>query len=195
MKFAQRLRRAHYALRSPAARAGIALDVVLLAAALAVLAAYWWPAARTQQLLQQQLEDTRRAVTTAMQANELLHAYVQATSATEAIERKLQASVEQAQLVQSLAKLARGTGVRIISESYEEGRRQADYTPLFLQVTLQGRYAGVRRFFNEVPTLPLWVEIQDIRVERMREPAGLLRAQVRLRAVRRHTAPPAVASS
>lgn len=188
MNAAATLKRLANAARSPHVRAIAVLDMVLLAAFLVVALAYWWPKARAEEALSARIEETRRALADAMQASDMLSAYARATRAAEVVEKKLQASVKQAQLVESLAALARRHSVRIVSESYEEGRRQADYVPLFLQVALEGRYASIRGFVREVYALPLWVEVEDARLERLREPAGLVKAQLRLRIVRRGSA-------
>lgn len=177
--------RLRYAMRSPGARMALVLNLVVVAALLIVVFFYWWPRATERQLLNESVAQARRALTRAMQANDLIAAYRTASRATQTVETKLQLSIKQAQLVQSLARLVARHGVRIVSESYEEGKRQGDYMPLFLQVTLEGRYAGVRGFLSDVHALPLWVEVQDVRLERMRESAGSLKAQLRLRAVRR----------
>ncbi len=188
MKAAETIHQARYLLRSPAARVGLVIDGVLIIALLAVFLAYWWPSARTQQALEQQIDAARRAVSVAMQANDLIKAYAGAARATEVVERKLNAPIKQAQLVQGLAGVAARHGVRIISESYEEGKPQGDYVPLFMQVALQGGYYGMRGFLGDISTLPLWVEVEDARLERLREPTGQLKAQIRLRAVRRAAA-------
>lgn len=195
MNIAETLTRMVNAARSPHVRATAMADVVLLVVFVSIVLAYWWPKASAEQALAAKIEETRRAVTDAMQANDVLSAYARATRATEAIERKLQAPVKQAQLVQSLAALARRHEVRIVSESYEEGRRQAEYVPLFLQVALEGRYAAIRGFLGEIYALPLWVEVEDARLERLREPAGLMKAQLRLRVVRRSSVAMATSGS
>jgi Tfp pilus assembly protein PilO len=194
VKAAETIQQARYLLRSPAARVGMAVNGVLFIALLAVLLAYWWPSARTQQALERQIDAARRAVSLAMQAKDLIKAYAGAARATEAVERKLNAPVKQAQLVQGLAGVAGRHGVRIISESYEEGKPQGDYVPLFMQVALQGGYQGMRGFLGDVSTLPLWVEIEEARLERLREPAGQVKVQTRLRAVRRAVAAVAAGS-
>lgn len=174
-----------YALRGRPARIGAAIDVLLAAIFLAIWFAYWWPGASAQRAVQRRLDEERGAVTAAMQANDVAKAYAAAARAVATIERKLDTPVKQAQLVQSLAALAHRHGVRIVSESYEEGRLQAVYTPLFVQVALTGSYASLRSFLGDVGSLPVWVEIEDTRLERLREPAGQIKAQVRLRLVRR----------
>lgn len=173
-----------YTLRSRFARLGLALNAVLLAGLTIVLSVYWIPSANERDALRRQVDEVRRTVTEAMQARELAKAYAGGSQAAHIVERKLQASAKQAELVQHLGALARRRGVRIVSESYEEGKRQSDYTPLFVQITLEGSYASIRDFLREVSTLPLWAEVQDARIERRREPTDLLKAQLRLRAVR-----------
>ncbi|MFL6622145.1 MAG: type 4a pilus biogenesis protein PilO [Sulfurifustis sp.] len=176
-----------YALRARSARIGAAMDALLAVIFLAVLFVQWWPSANAQRAVQRQLDEERRAVTAAMQANDVANAYAAAARAVATIEGKLDTPVKQAQLVQSLAALAHRHGVRIVSESYEEGRPQAAYAPLFVQAALTGSYASVRSFLGDVGSLPVWAEIEETRLERLREPAGQIKAQVRLRLVRRTT--------
>lgn len=173
-----------YALRDRRVRLTITIDAVLLMLLLATILLYWWPQVSAQRQLHGQIEESRRALVIALQASDIAKAHAEAARVTKAVDEKLRAPVKQAQLVQGLAMLARTHGVRIVSESYEEGKRQTDYAPLFLQVMVEGKYGGIRGFLSDLSTLPLWLEAEELRLERLRESSSVLRAQVRLRAIR-----------
>jgi Tfp pilus assembly protein PilO len=159
--------------------------------ALSVIA-YWWPAAREHANLVREVQAARRAVVQAQQTSELIRAYLRAVDTATAIERKLDTPLRQARLVESLGQLARKHGVRVLSESYEEGKPRNGYIPLALDLNLQGDYGPVRGFLAGIPGLPAWVEVQEARFEGVRD-AGVrqVRAQIRLLAYRKGPVPPA----
>ncbi len=177
----------HYATRHPLVRRIAWVDAALLALVLATTG-FWWPAHSAHRAVLAQTEETRRLMVEAMHSAELARAYQRAAQAVERIERKLDVPVKQAALVEALGKLARKHGVRIVSESFDEGKMQGSYQATVLDLSVQGKYGEVRAFLGEVSTLPTLVVIQEARLERLRESAGSIRAQLQLVAYRALTA-------
>lgn len=175
-----------YAARHPVARAG--LWAVLAAMVLVVLAlAWWWPAQRAEQGLNNDITAKRRALVQMQQADELLRRYETARKAVPLLEKKLEQSISQAQLVESLARLARQRGVRVISETYDEGRSTGGQALLLAELTVQGSYTMLRDFLRDLPGLPMWTEVQEVRLEGARG-AAQIKGRIRIATWRR---PPA----
>ena len=174
----------------PPARAGLIAALITSAMVTISIMVFWWPVAREHGNLIQEVQLARRAAVEAQQRAELIRAYHRAAETVTAIERKLDTPLRQAKLVESLGQLARKRGVRVLSESYEEGKAQNGYMPLALDLSLQGNYASVHGFLAEIHHLPAWVEVQEARFEGVRDTGGrLVRAQVRLVAYRKIVAP------
>jgi len=175
-----------YCARHPYVRRGTIAAAGALAFMLLAYAGLWWGAARAHAALMEQIESRRRAVVDTMHAGEVARAFQRARRDIDAVERKLVAAVEQAVLVEKLGRLARSKNVMVVSESYEEGKALgAGYTPLIMDITLQGSYPGMREFLLGLPALPALIEVQDARIERARETAGVLKARLRLVAYRK----------
>lgn len=169
-----------YGMRHPRLRLACYASGATLVLGIGVVAGYWWPAARAHASLQRDIATARQAVVAAMSAHEVKQAYEEAAKALPAIEQKLSRGREQSDVVDQLNRLARRRGIRIVSESYEEGKAKTAYVPLYLDLVLQGSYAEMRRFLTDVATLSAWGEIQEARVEGMREHPGAVKAHLRL---------------
>lgn len=153
----------------------------------AVVLFLWWPARHAHQTLVDAIDTRRRVVVDALHARDLAHSYGEAAKIVPTLESKLTRAASQAELVTQVEKLARRHGVRIISEAYEEGKNKGAHVPLYLDLTLHGPYRSLRQFLHDIPTLPMWSEAQELRLERSREHRGQLRAQIRIVTYRRAT--------
>ncbi|GEM_PF-2481602 len=169
-----------YSGRHPLVRAGLIVGLVLTAALFAVWLGYWHPTQQERVALMDQIEAKRRTAVEAVRAVEIMRSYESAARAIDAVEKKLNTSSSQADLVQHLARIASKHQIRILSQSYSEGKAQPDYQPLFLDISLEGGYTGMRDFLISIATLPVWIEVQDTRLERSRDASGLLKGQIRL---------------
>lgn len=175
-----------YAARHPAARAG--LWAGLMTTVLVVVAmVWWWPAQRAGQALSNEIATRQRALVQMQQADELLRRYEMARKAVPLLEKKLEQSISQAQLVESLARLARQRGVRVLSETYDEGRSAGGQALLLVELTVQGSYPMLRDFLRDLPGLPMWTEVQEVRLEGVRG-AAQIKGRIRIATWRR---PPA----
>lgn len=167
-----------YNVRHPLARLGVR---ALLAAGTVLVGALalWWPAQHADSGLQAQIAAKRRALVEVQQADELLRLYTSAQKSVPLLEKKLEQSVSQAQLVDSLSRLARQHGVRVASETYEEGRSSGGQALLLAELTVQGSYGAVRNFLRDLPTLPMWTEVHEVRLEAARGSAAV-RGRIRV---------------
>ena len=153
-----------YSARHPWARAG--LWVCAAAAALLLLAlALWWPAQREREALEGSIAAKRRALIQAQQADELLAAYTHAGKEVTQLEKKLQYAATQAQLVEGFARLARHHGVKIVTETYEEGRAAGAQPTLSAELAVQAGFPALRDFLRDLSSLPTWSEVQEVRIE------------------------------
>jgi hypothetical protein len=173
-----------YSARHPWARAG-AWVFLLSLLFLATMAALWWPLAQEGHAMEQAIADKRRALLRARESEALAAAYAQAHKGAAALERKLAHGATQAQLVQSFARLARRHGVKVVSETYEEGRNAAQ-PALSAELTVQAAYPALREFVRELAALPTWSEVQEVRIENA---AGGATQKGRIRIVTYRAAP------
>lgn len=180
----------HYATRHSGMRAGL---WVLAAAcgALGLIAVFlWWPAQHAHEEALARVESLRREIVLARQSGEIARAFEKARASIPLIRKKLESSTGQAQLVDSLGQLARRSGLQLLSESYEDGRINGMYQPLVIDIAVKGTYGSLRTFLAGLPALPLWGELQEIKLERARE-GNALKGQLRLVLFRRSSAPTA----
>ena len=168
-----------YAARHPAVKAALT-SLAFLVIMAGVAFGYWWPAHREQRDLIAQIETQRRATVDALQAVEVARAYQAAKSTAGTLEQKLNAAGGQADLVKSIERIAAQRGVRIVSQAYEEAKAKGQYSPLYLDIGLQANYSSLREFLADLHTLPVWIEVQEMNLERSREHAGLIKAGLRL---------------
>jgi len=180
-----------YSARHPWARAGLCAALAAAVALAAALAA-WWPLQNEHRALEEEISAQRRALARARESEELARAYRQAEKDAASLERKLQHGATQAQLVQGFARLARRHGVKIVSETYEEGRNAAAQPALNAELAVEAGYPALRDFVRELSALPTWSEVQEVRIESA--PGGAAQ-RGRIRIVTYRLAPPAAAKS
>lgn len=173
-----------YAFRHPYVRAGAWINLALAVAAIAT-AAIRWPVAQQHAELTATIDAKRKQIVYAMQAGEMMRNYRHAQTVVPRLEQKLQAGVRQSDLIDQLGRLARQHDVRVLSQTFEEGKARGAYSPLHVNIALQGRYGALRDFLDGLSSLPLWLEIQEAGLERARETPDAVRAQLRLTALRK----------
>jgi len=180
-----------YSARHPWARTGLALCAAA-AALLVVALALWWPAQRERDALEDSIAARRRALVQAQQSDELLAAYARAGKQVTQLEKKLAYATTQAQLVESFARLARAHGVRIVTETYEEGRAAGTQPALSAELAVQAGFPALRDFLRDLSSLPTWSEVQEVRIESER---GAAVQKGRIRIVTYRAAPVQVSKS
>lgn len=172
-----------YSLGHPLVKAGLVTCLVgaaLLAAAMIV----WWPAHRSSLELTERLAAERRALVEARQAGELASTYARSLRDVPQLERKLEAAVDQTQIVDGLGRLAREYGIRILNQSYTERRDKANGVGLVVELAVEGPYGAVRNFLYGLSTLPIWIEVHEVQLDRTGD-AGAVKGRLRMVTFRR----------
>lgn len=154
-----------YGLRHPAARAGGMLALVLFISTLLVLAFWWGPMKLEQWKYLDTAESKRKAWLDGKRSQELSQAASEAKGTVALLERKLSSELNQAQAVQVISRLAASHGVRVLSQSFEVGKKQEPVAVLFIDLTLLGSYQGLREILERLPEMNGWVEVLDANLE------------------------------
>ena len=181
-----------YCLRHPWARLGTLVSAAL-ALAVAGLCLNWWPKSTTREQLEEAIGAQRIGIARQHGDLELLAAYVRARTDVEALEGKLDYAATQAQQVSDVAQLARKQGITVLSQSYEmrtpkeSNDASKDAPALNTELAVQGSYRSLRNFIALVPSLPSLTQVQEVVLERAREP-NLVKGRIRLVTYRRDTA-------
>jgi Tfp pilus assembly protein PilO len=171
--------------RHPWARGGLRA-CMLAGATVAVALAAWWPVEHERAVLEDQVGAKRRALAQARQAHGLLEAYTKAAKDVALLEKKLEYAATQAQLVENFSRLAGRHGVKILSETYDEGRGGAVQSGLSAELSVQGSFPALRDFLRDLSALPTWSEVQEVRLETVQ---GSATQKGRIRVVTYRAAP------
>lgn len=169
-----------YSLRHPVVRLGIVAGIVAIGLVLIIGAALWWPARSEAYTLRDQIDATRRQAVERLYGTQLAQVYERTEQQIVALETKLNTQTVQVSLLNHLSQLAKKHGVRILSESYEEGKTQSGYAPLYHEITLQGSYPRVRRFLLDIGSLPTLSLVQEAALNRGDGRGRSIKAQLRI---------------
>ena len=83
-------------------------------------------------------------------------------------------------VVGTVARLAAQRGMRVVSQSFDEGRAQQGDGALYLNLGLTGNYPSLRLLLADFSGLPVWLEVVEAHIERVGDGGRLVRAQLRL---------------
>lgn len=169
-----------YTLRSRTARSSLYALAGAAAACLAVAGAWWLPAQREHAQLEQDIAMRRAAIVDAARAAGVADAQRKALAAVGLLEKKLGARAGQAELIRDVAHLASQRGMRVMTQSFDQGRTQSGEDALYLNLGLTGSYPSLRLLLDDFAGLPVWLEVVEAHVERANEGGGMIRAQLRL---------------
>lgn len=170
------------------ARAFLAMLVLSIVALMV-----WWPAQSQQRELLRELRTLSR-LQADMESAVALARQVETTRADlKRLEEKLARGVEQAEWIESVARIAASRQLRVLSQSVEEGKPLNGHQPLTLTVSVTGSYRGLRELLLAIPELPILCVVHELRVEAAKDRTAPLRAQLKLLAFRRQNAEPKVA--
>lgn len=168
-----------HCLRHPAIKAGIIATLVSIALALAVVIGFWRPVHREAQTLMESIEAKRKETVNALYSAEIARTYADAAKRIDGLERKLNLPSPQAALVTHLSALAKKHQVKILTQSYDAGKELEGYKPLYLELGLQGGYASLRQYLQDLKTLPTLSSLQEAALN-AQERAGEIKAHLRL---------------
>lgn len=188
MPFAEALALFRYSLRATTVRLAL-YALAAMAMVWAGVAAIWWlPAHREHTRLERDIAARRATIVDAVRAAGVAEAERKAQAGLPLFEKKLATHAGQAELIRDVARLAAQRGVRVVSQSFDEGRSQQQDGALYLNLGLTGRYVSLRRLLADFAGLPVWLEVVEAHIERAGGRGGQVRAQLRLltyRAARR----------
>lgn len=145
-----------------------------------IVLTWWGPAKREQALLLRNIDAKRAAKVEAVRSAQITSAHRKAVHAVALLEQKLEVRTGQADLIQGIARLAAKRGVRVMAQSFDEGRVQRGDAQLYLELGLLGDYTSLRSLMSDFTTLPMWIEVVEARLEHSGESGSPVRAQMRL---------------
>jgi Tfp pilus assembly protein PilO len=183
-RFAGTMTALRYSLRCPAVKRGTYAVLLALVMFLGVALGWWGPAKREATSLEQALDENRAAAVQALRMAEIAHVHDDALRTVAKLENKLTVAASQADLIQGVAKLAVQHGVRVIAQSFDEGRGQHNDSALYMELGLAGSYPALRGMINDLATLPMWTEVVEARLDHSGENSAPVRAQLRLLTLR-----------
>ncbi len=178
--FAEVMAMLRFSMRSKAVRHGMFAVQTVAIICLVIALAWWGPAKREQTQLLQNIDTKRTSMLEAVRSAQVEDAQREAQIAVALLEKKLEVRAGQADLIQGIARLASKRGVRVTSQSFDEGRVQSGDAPLYLELGLIGDYTSLRRLMGDLAMLPMWIEVVEAHLERAGEGGALVKAQMRL---------------
>lgn len=178
--FTEAMAMLRYSARCKSVRHGLYAMLAASIVCLALILAWWGPAKREQVLLLRDIDAKRSAMVEAVRTDQVARAQREALTALDMLEKKLNVRAGQADLIQGIARLASRRGVRVTSQSFDEGKVQRGDAALYLELGLLGNYASLRQLMGDLATLPMWIEVVEARFERAGEGGAQVRAQLRL---------------
>lgn len=177
-----------FSLRHPRVRYclfGAAISVLFC---LLIGAGYWLPTLHAYKQANSEISVHRRNISDIEYQSRLADISGKAAIEVERIERKVDVAVTQAALVQNMALLARKSNVKIVSESYEEGRPLGEYAPLIQLLIVQAGYEELHEFIAGVHRLPSFTLVQEAVFAKSAN-STVLKAQLRIITYRRDKDP------
>jgi Tfp pilus assembly protein PilO len=147
---------------------------------LMIALAWWGPAQREQAKLLKNIDAKRAARVDAVRSAQVASAQREALTAVALLEKKLEVRAGQAEVIQGIGRLASKRGVRVTSQSFDEGRMQRSDGQLYFDLGLTGDYVSLRRLMGDLATLPMWIEVVEARLEHADASGAQVRAQLRL---------------
>lgn len=169
-----------YSMRCKAVRRGLLAMLTAAIVFLAIALAWWGPAKREQTQTARNIDARRTAMVEAVRTAQVARAHSEALKAVVLLEKKLEVRTGQADLIQGIARLASKRGVRVTSQSFDEGRGQRGDAQLYLEIGLTGDYASLRHVMGDMAMLPMWIEVVEARFEHAGANDASVRAQLRL---------------
>lgn len=173
-----------FSLRHPRVRLGLIGMVFTSLVWVSIGLFYWLPTINALERAQAELHDRRFAIADEEFKAKLADASGLASMQMAQVEKKLDIAVTQTALVQNMAMLARRNNIKILSESYEEGRPKGGYAPLMQVIIVQAGYAELREFIAGVHQLPSLTLVQEAMLSRS-SGSSVLKAQLRIVTYRR----------
>lgn len=169
-----------YSLRHPFIKAGMAAGGFTIILAIVVCFGYWMPMRNDINSLTESVNYERKRIIDDTRSVQIYSAYLSAIKQLKAIDKKINGSIGHADLVNNIDNLAMSRKITIISESYDEGKEKNGYTPLYMELALQGDYQGLNEFIIDIQSLPTWTVVGEGSISRLEGQRDFVKAQLRL---------------
>lgn len=180
MKLLEAIKVLRYSLRCKQVRYGMYAMLLGAIACTLIMLVWWGPAKLEHANLSHHIDAIRAIKVEALRAGEVARGQREVLPAVTLLEKKLEAHSGQAELMQGISRLASKRGVRVISQSFNEGKAENGDAPLYLELGLAGDYTALRRLTGDLATLPMWIEVVEEHFERASESGSLVKLQMRL---------------
>lgn len=169
-----------YCLKHPWLRLGMIVLSALLVLNLLLGIGWWGPARLAYSDALAQFAIKRMQWRETQHAVEMTAAYQQAQIAVAQMEQKLGVELNQAQTVQMLGKLAAVQKVRILSQAFDAGQKNATLDVMHVDLVVQGRYQGLRGMLVELSRAPVWMEVMELHMERAANDEAAIKCRMSL---------------
>lgn len=169
-----------YSLRCAAVRRAAMTAAASAAISITIAIAWWGPAKQEQARLQGAVDAIRIANAENARMASAVQAEHEALQSVALLEKKLAMPASQAELIQGVDRLAARRGVRVVAQSFDEGKAQHKDGALYMELGLVGNYGSLRGLMGDLASLPMWVEVVEVRFDRGGDDGAPLRAQLRL---------------
>lgn len=150
-----------YTLRQSGVRRGLVALAVALT--LLIIAGVQYHRIVTNEIggLKAELEQKRRQVVDAQYAKQLVAAFSTGKNQIAVLEQKLQVKGVQSTLVHEVGKLCRANAVRVLAQSYQDGKVEGGYAVLQHELVAAGSYYNLRRLIRDMERLPTLSFIEE----------------------------------
>ena len=169
-----------YTLRQQGVRRGL----VLLAAALILLtiAGIQYHRIVTNEIggLRAELENKRREAVDAQYAIQLVAAFSNGKEQIAVLKKKLQVQGVQSTLVHEIEKLCRQNAVRVLAQSYQDGKMEGSYAVLRHELVVAGSYHKLRKLIRDMEKLPTLSLVEEASFTKPSEQDARLKLSLRL---------------
>lgn len=168
----------HYLLRN--ARMKAVMYTLLVSIIVLVVQTFIWSLAKFKNLeLHNDVVTQRKHLYTQTQLQKLNEHLQQSLPIIEAIERKYKSAPSQSDVMKQLGGLVREHHLRLHSQSASAMTNEDDNSSInSIELMVSGRYVDIRAMLSKLPAMNAWVEVSDIRFERVNQ--SHVGAQVRL---------------
>ena len=169
-----------YALKHPKVLRAARASAFFLALDLLVLVFFWGPLAFEHHRLVKGIGDYREAVLRDRRAREEGLRYGRLVGRVKVLEAKWSTPVTQAQLIESLTRLSRKNGLKVVSQDFDVDPAKGGGRTFKQNIALVGSYSSLRRFLADLENLATLTTVEKARLERAGDSGAEVRAVLEL---------------
>jgi Tfp pilus assembly protein PilO len=178
-----------YTLHQPGVRRGLALLAVALI--LLIVSGIQYHRIVTNEIggLRDELDQKRREAVDTHYAKELVAAFSTGKKQMAVLEKKLLVQGVQSTLVHEIEKLCRLNAVKVLGQSYQDGKMEGSNAVLQHELAVAGSYYNLRRLIRDIEKLPTLSFIEEASFSKLSERDAGLKLTLRLSTYYRVEAP------